>query len=165
MRYLSKRTCAKKFSWASCTHREKDSSAVLMERTDTMRGKQLRRRSRGFTLVELLVVVLILETIISIALPSYISSVYSSRMGIANANARALATAAQGKAITAGSYDTTLADYAVDMGGQLPTNPCTGTNTGYTIVTTTNQCKINANVGTNCGSWAPTTFTLGYSGE
>ncbi len=152
-------------TWASCSHKGKDSQEVLMERTDTMRGKRLRRRSKGFTLVELLVVVLILETIMSIALPSYIGEVYASRMGIANANARLLATAVQGKAIQAGSYDSTLSDYAVDMGGQLPINPCTGTTTGYTITPTVNQCKVSATVGTNCGGWAPTTYILGYSGE
>lgn len=130
-----------------------------------MTKKSLRRRSKGFTLVELLVVVIILETIMSVALPSYITSVYNSRMGIANANARALATAIQGKAITAGSYDSTLADYATDMGGQIPVNPCTGTTSGYTITPTSSQCKVQANVGTNCGSWAPVTYTLGYSGE
>jgi prepilin-type N-terminal cleavage/methylation domain-containing protein len=129
-----------------------------------MNRNQLRSRSRGFTLVELLVVVLILETILSIAIPSYISSVYSSRMGIANANAKALATAAQGKAIIAGAYDTVLADYATDMGGTVPVNPCTGTTTGFTITDSGTQCNVVALAGTNCGSWTPVTFVLGYSG-
>ena len=132
---------------------------------EIMKKKQSRRRSKGFTLVELLVVVLILETIMSVALPSYISSVYQSRMNTANANARALATAAQGKAILAGSYDTVLSDYSVDMGGSMPVNPCTGNNTGYTITDTGTRCLIVASVGTNCGTWTPTTYTLGYSGE
>ena len=130
-----------------------------------MKTRQIRRRSKGFTLVELLVVVIILETILSVAIPSYISSVYSSRTGIANANARALATSVQGKAITAGTYDSTLTDYATDMGGGIPQNPCTGTTTGYLITPTVNQCKVQATTGTNCGTWTPTTFTLGYSGE
>ena len=129
-----------------------------------MTRNQLRRRSGGFTLVELLVVVLIIETIMSIALPSYISSVYSSRMGIANANAKALATAAQGKALIAGFYDTVLADYATDMGGTVPMNPCTGTTTGFTITDTGTTCQVVAQAGTNCGTWTPVTFVLGYSG-
>jgi len=97
--------------------------------------------------------------------PAYISEVYASRMGIANANARALATAVQGKAITLGSYDTTLTDYSTDLGGAIPVNPCTGTTNGYSITTTGNQAKVIASVGTNCGTWTPMTFTLGYSGE
>ncbi|MDR3688538.1 MAG: prepilin-type N-terminal cleavage/methylation domain-containing protein, partial [Fimbriimonas sp.] len=114
----------------------------------------------GFTLIELLVVVLILGILTAIALPSYLSSVQTSRQGAANTNARALATAVQAHAIASGSYDTTLADFATDMGGTIPNNPCTATTTGYAISSTTTTASVVASTGTNCGTWTPTTFSL-----
>ena len=119
------------------------------------------RNRKGFTLIELLVVVLILGILTAIALPSYLSSVNAGRMGAANTNARALATAVQSHAITNNAYDTTLTDYATDLGGAIPLNPCTGTTTGYTITSpTATTATVTAAVGTNCGTWTPSTFSL-----
>ena len=125
-----------------------------------MKNIQSRRNRKGFTLIELLVVVLILGILTAIALPSYLSSVNAGREGAANTNARALATAVQSHAITNGAYDTTLADYNTDLGGAIPLNPCTGTTAGYTITSATATATVAANVGTICGTWTPTTFSL-----
>lgn len=83
-----------------------------------------------------------------------------SKQNAANTNARALATAVQGKAIQTGKYDTNLEDYAVDMGGAIPLNPCTGTNTGYNITSTDTTATVAAQAGSNCGSWTPMVFSL-----
>jgi len=119
-----------------------------------------RPKCLGFTLIEVLVVVLIIGILMCITLPSYLSEVYAARQSVANSNAKSLAIAAQGKAITANGYDTTLADYAIDMGGSLPQNPCTGTTTGYTIAATATTATVTAIAGSNCGSWSPTIYAM-----
>lgn len=126
-----------------------------------MRSVANRRRQSAFTLIEILVGLVIVETLFAICLPSYLSSVQVSRQEVANSNAKSLALAVQSHAVTSQVYDTTLADYAIDLGGTLPLNPCTATTTGYTIASATSTtATVVATAGTNCGTWAPTTYAL-----
>jgi hypothetical protein len=79
----------------------------------------------------------------------------------ANTIARALATAIQNHAVRSGKYDGVLSDYARDLGGILPVNPCTGTRTGYTIVILDGKkANVAASSGTRCGKWTPQVFKL-----
>jgi hypothetical protein len=78
----------------------------------------------------------------------------------ANINARALATCVQGNAISNNKYDTKLADYAADLGGSIPINPCTGTSTGYMIIARDTTATVCAKPGTHCGKWMPLVFSL-----
>ena len=115
-----------------------------------------RRNRSGFSLIELLVVLLILGVISSVTLPSYITSVYASREEAANANARELELAVLSKAVNTGSFDTSVADYALELGGSIPVNPCTGTTTtGYVISADSNTATVSAAVGTLCCDWTP----------
>jgi len=119
-----------------------------------------RRSTRAFTLAELMVVVLLLGIITAVALPAYISSVNTTRQSAANDNARALSAAVQAKAIITGSYDPNVADYLADMGGLIPSNPCTGSVNGYTITVTGNSATISPMAGSYCGSWTPAAYTV-----
>jgi len=92
------------------------------------------KRRRGFTLVELLVVVLILATLMAVALPLYLSSVADSAKKTCRANMQSIANAAQAWKVknSAADFSTvSLSALAPDLGA-TPICPSGGT---YTIST------------------------------
>lgn len=82
-------------------------------------------RRRGFTLVELLVVILILATLMAFALPLYLSSVQDSRKKACRANLQSIANAAQAWKVKHRASDfssLTMDDLVPDLGA-TPTCP------------------------------------------
>ena len=98
------------------------------------RTRQAARR-RGFTLVELLVVVLILATLMAVALPLYLSSVADSSKKTCRANMQSIANAAQAWKVKnrAADFTTmTISALTPDLGA-VPSCPDGGT---YSVATT-----------------------------
>ncbi len=103
-----------------------------------MRRVDRRTRQRGFTLVELLVVMVILGLLASMVLPNFFGTSNKARIGIAKTQMSALGTALDSYALDTGRYPSTseglqaLVDQpsGLDMwdgpyikGGKLPKDP------------------------------------------
>jgi len=97
---------------------------------------------------------------VAIFLPPYLQRESAVRQGEANTNANALASAVQSEAIRTGKYDPAVSNFATELGGAIPLNPCTGTTTGYSITVSGESARVSAIPGTNCGTWTPMVFSL-----
>ena len=119
------------------------------------------RRLVGFTAVEFLIILMVLAVLSAVALPSYFNTMNNRGQGIANENAKALAAAVQKRSSNTHRFDTTPSDYAYEMGGTVPVNPCTGSKDGYKIMVTSTSCSVMAVGGSNCGVWTPAIYSVG----
>ena len=121
------------------------------------------RRTRAFSLIELLIVILILGIVVAVALPAYLASIRDAKLKTANANARAIAAAYQSAFLkeSARSY-ANLSDAAVATAlNGWPRNPCSDEpgRDGYLIEKRTEGMTVTPRNDGNCET--PITTTLG----
>jgi len=104
--------------------------------------KMLKKNRKGFTLVELLVVVLILATLMAVALPLYLSSVADSAKKTCRANMQSIANAAQAWKVKNRANDftgLTISSLTPDL-GSTPVCPSGGT---YALLLTGTETDSN----------------------
>ena len=100
-------------------------------------AKSAHRARKGFTLVELLVVVLILAILMSLALPLYVSAVANSEKRACRANMQTIANAVQAARVknVAANYRWFMGDVSTTRLPDLQTVPVCPSGGSYSIQT------------------------------
>lgn len=96
-----------------------------------------RRASRGqggFTLIELMIVILIIGIIVGIAVPVFVAQRHQAQVSVCRANIRMLRGAATEYLALHQVYPTTIAELVPDHFQTEPVCPVVGTVGSYTIV-------------------------------
>jgi type IV pilus assembly protein PilA len=104
------------------------------------------KHSKGFTLVELLVVVLILAILMAVALPLYLSAIANSTKRTARANMQTIANAEQSYRLENKDHVYVAIDGTNPDNWKLLTDLSSGGVSGpgertYSVVTTSGSCK------------------------
>ena len=82
-----------------------------------MKNKIITRKNQGFTLIEVLVVVIIISILAAVALPQYQKAVLKSRFSALKIHAKSIANAQEIYYLTNNSYATHFTDLDLEIGG------------------------------------------------
>ena len=110
-----------------------------------IKGKTKMNMKKGFTLIEIMIVVAIIAILAAVAIPNFISYRKTSQMNACIANQEQIRTACEAYYIKNGSYPTTVAMLTdVAKGGFMKTEPkCGGASYTITAPTATDpQVKV-----------------------
>ncbi len=119
-----------------------------------------KRAKRGFSLVELLAVVLVLAVLAAVAIPLYISQRKSAAARSCKANIAAIAAAESAWALREGAYTTTIADLVGAQEGLAKTPTCPLDGDAYTLAT-----DADGNLTISCGNAADHAASLGAAAD
>jgi len=124
-----------------------------------MSKSKIRRRlkdQKGFTLMELMVVVLILGILAAYGIPRYLSAVATSKMGSVIANYDAVVTETAAALYGPGSTSTSVETTVITNGNSELTNPFSGNAVvGNAATPTAGQIKVD---GTTSGQVTVTAY-------
>lgn len=92
------------------------------------------RREKGFTLIELMIVILIVGILVGIAVPVFVSARGNSSQKVCKANLRAMKSAATVYEASSGAYPVSVDQLVPDYMEYEPRCPLAGDSSAYTII-------------------------------
>jgi len=96
----------------------------------------------------------------STALNAYVSSTHAVAQSAANDVARTLSASIEAKVASGQFFESSATNYARELGGVLPKNPCAPDALGYDVKATSEAVVVTAQQGTDCGTWSPDVFRI-----